>query len=54
MGQKVNDHRISNLPRTRDILNGKLSPPPTTEEILAEESKRLGVSLVVKKEDSDG
>jgi hypothetical protein len=45
----VTDHRIGNLKRTRDIINGKLQPPPTAGEILAAESARLGVKLEIKK-----
>ena len=53
--RSVIDHRVENLSRTRDILNGKMTPPPTLEETLAAEEKRLGVKLEVKKpERSDG
>lgn len=47
----VRVHGVGNLKRTRDIINGKTQPPPTTEEILAAESARLGVPLAVKKEE---
>jgi len=47
----VRDHRpdVQNLKRIRDIINGKVTPPPTVEEILAAEEKRLGVKLEIKK-----
>ena len=48
----VRDHRIGNLRRTRDIVNGRAPAQPTVEEILAEESARLGLPLAVKKEGS--
>ena len=48
------DHRVGNLKRTRDILNQKMTPEPTVEEVLAEESRRLGVKLEIKKEDKSG
>ncbi len=47
----VRVHGVGNLKRTRDIINGKVPPPPSTEEILAAESARLGVPLAVKKEE---
>jgi hypothetical protein len=49
----ITDHTVGNLKRTRDIINGKIQSPPTAEEILAAESARLGVRLVVKKESSE-
>jgi hypothetical protein len=45
----VRDHRIGNLRRTRDIVNGRAPAQPSVEEILAEEEKRLGVKLEIKK-----
>jgi hypothetical protein len=48
----VRDHRVGNLKRTRDIVNGRAPAQPTVEEILAEESARLGLPLAVKKEGS--
>jgi hypothetical protein len=49
----VRDHRLGNLQRTRDIINGRAPAQPTVEEILAEESARLGVPLAIKKEGSE-
>jgi hypothetical protein len=49
MERTVRDHRVGNLKRTRDIINGKIQPPPTVEEILDAEEKRLGVKLEIKK-----
>jgi hypothetical protein len=49
----VRDHRIGNLQRTRDIINGRAPTPQTVEEVLAAESARLGVQLTVKKEGTE-
>jgi hypothetical protein len=49
----VRDHRtgVQKLKRIREIVNGKIQPPPTVEGILAAEEKRLGVKLEIKKEE---
>jgi hypothetical protein len=49
MERTIVDHRVGNLKRTRDIVNGRAPAQPTVEEILAEEEKRLGVKLEIKK-----
>lgn len=49
----VRDHRVGNLQRTRDIINGKTLEPLTVDEVLASESARLGVPLAVKKAESE-
>lgn len=47
----VRDRRtgVQKLKRIREIVNGKIQPPPSVEEILAAEGKRLGVQLEIKK-----
>jgi hypothetical protein len=49
----VRIHAVENLKRIRDVMNRKIQPPPTVEEVLASESARLGVPLTVKKGDAD-
>jgi hypothetical protein len=39
------------LKRVRDLINGRIPPPPTIDEVLASESQRLGMPLAVKKEE---
>ena len=51
--EHIRDHRVENLSRTRDILNGKLQQPPTLEEVLAAESQRLGRQLMVKRDEKE-
>ena len=45
----VRVHGVDNLKRIRDMMNGKPPAQPSVEEILAEESARLGVKLEIKK-----
>jgi hypothetical protein len=50
MERTMRDHRVENLQRTRAIINGHPPPEKTVEEILAEESARLGVKLTISEE----
>jgi hypothetical protein len=43
----MRDHRVENLERTRAVVNGRVPREETVEEILARESARLGVPLVI-------
>jgi hypothetical protein len=53
--ERTVDHRISNLARTKQILNGKMETPLTARELLALEEKRLGVKfeIVTKGDEND-
>jgi hypothetical protein len=50
---KITDH-TGYFTKLRDTLLKKTQPPPTNEEVLAAEEKRLGVKLEIRKEKSDG
>jgi hypothetical protein len=53
--QRTTIDHTGKLKRLKAILNGQPPPEETVEQILARESKRLGMKLEIKKpEKSDG
>lgn len=49
--EQIEQRRLDSLERARAVIKGEAGHQSTTEEILARESERLGVLLVVKREE---